>query len=328
MTSTERAPEPTMEEILASIRRIISDDESNAAARKHSASPSQEDETLEAVEGEADDKIISDIAQVLSGGASPAEEEEDILDLTAELGGLEPVEETFLVEAAMEETPAEVVTPEVFQPAPESPEPQAEAVSAPQPEMQDWAPEPVTLPPPLSAGDEAASALDRAIAALRAGQLPTSMSEFMAQPMPQSEPMYAPEPPALAVEPEPEPETELLLTEFEIDVIADAPPIAEPVESEPQKAPAWEAEAPSFAAAVEREAEFDAPRTNGGGTHPAYAEAPMSSPMDASARTLEDSIKDMLRPMLRQWLDENMARVLTTALKDELRDNPARFERD
>ena len=26
----------------------------------------------------------------------------------------------------------------------------------------------------------------------------------------------------------------------------------------------------------------------------------------------------MLRPLLRQWLDENMARVLTAALRDEL----------
>ena len=188
--------------------------------------------------------------------------------------------------------------------------------------------EPVTPPPPLSASDEAASALDRAIAALRAGQLPTSMSEFMAQPMPQPEPMLAPEPPALAVEPEPEPEPDLLLTEFEVEIVADAPPVAETTESEPQEAPAWEAEAPSFAAAVERDAEFDAPRTNGGGAHPAYAEAPMPSGMDASARTLEDSVKDMLRPMLRQWLDENMARVLTAALKDELRQNPARFQRD
>ena len=36
----------------------------------------------------------------------------------------------------------------------------------------------------------------------------------------------------------------------------------------------------------------------------------------------------MLRPMLRQWLDENMARVLSSALKDELKDNPARFQQD
>ena len=51
-------------------------------------------------------------------------------------------------------------------------------------------------------------------------------------------------------------------------------------------------------------------------------------PPPADRRSLEDSVKDMLRPMLRQWLDENMARVLTAALKDELKDNPARFQRD
>src|SRR5262245_43647010 len=102
MSSTERAPEPTMEEILASIRRIISDDESNSAPQ-HSAAPQSQDddETLELSEGEADDKIINDIARVLSGGApapvEAVEEEEDILDLTAELGGLEPVEEELQV---------------------------------------------------------------------------------------------------------------------------------------------------------------------------------------------------------------------------------------
>ena len=113
------------------------------------------------------------------------DEEEDILDLTAELGGLEPVEETMEAEvvdmvevvaeaapteAAAAETPPEV--PEVFEPAP-APQHQAAA-----------APEPVPVPPPLpmSASDEAASALERAIAALRAGQLPTSFSEFSAQP--------------------------------------------------------------------------------------------------------------------------------------------------
>jgi cell pole-organizing protein PopZ len=42
------------------------------------------------------------------------------------------------------------------------------------------------------------------------------------------------------------------------------------------------------------------------------------SPLDASHKSLEDSVKDMLRPMLKQWLDENMARVLTAALKEEL----------
>jgi hypothetical protein len=45
MSSTERAPEPTMEEILASIRRIISEDESSAA-RQHTAPQNQADEEV------------------------------------------------------------------------------------------------------------------------------------------------------------------------------------------------------------------------------------------------------------------------------------------
>src|SRR4029079_391326 len=131
MTSTERAPEPTMEEILASIRRIISDDEQNPARKPAAAAAprNDDDEGLEAAEGEADDRIINDIARVLSGGGGTAsapeapveasmDEEEDILDLTAELGGLEPVEETMeaevvdMVEVVAEAAPAEAAAAE------------------------------------------------------------------------------------------------------------------------------------------------------------------------------------------------------------------------
>ncbi len=97
MSSTERAPEPTMEEILASIRRIISEDEPSAAEQRPAPKSPQHVEALEEAEGEADTQIITDIARVLSGGAptpvSVVIEEEEILDLTAELGGLEFVEE-------------------------------------------------------------------------------------------------------------------------------------------------------------------------------------------------------------------------------------------
>ena len=125
MSSTERAPEPTMEEILASIRRIISDDESGSARQRPASASHRDEEGLEAAEGEADDRIINDIARVLSGSATAAEEEEDILDLTAELGGMEPVEEPLPAEADM---PIEASTPPlVFQPAELAPEPQAQA---------------------------------------------------------------------------------------------------------------------------------------------------------------------------------------------------------
>ena len=166
-----------MEEILASIRRIISDDEQNPTRKPAAAAAApqshQDDEGLEAVEGEADDRIINDIARVLSGGAANAgapeapveaamEEEEDILDLTAELGGLEPVEEPIvaevveMVEMVAEAAPPEAVRaeappPEVFQPAPVTPQVQA----APEPALAPQPPAPVAPPPPMSASDEA-----------------------------------------------------------------------------------------------------------------------------------------------------------------------------
>jgi len=348
MSSTERAPEPTMEEILASIRRIISDDESSSA-RQHEASASrQDDESLEAVEGEADDRIINDIARVLSGASqSAAEEEEDILDLTAELGGLEIVEETVvvaeefeLVEAAPEPELAAPPPPEAFYPEPPAPEmeaaPQPAAEAAPEPQVQ--APEPA--PPPMSASEEAATALERAIAALRAGQLPTSISEFNPQPFtPQAPPAPEPAPFYVAPEPEPQPEAqtfaapepepepfsesepgaELVLTDFEAEAMIEETSQID-VSSEPEAAPEWRSETPSWAIRAESSSEPEraSALSNGHG-----AEA-----LEASHKTLEDSVKDMLRPMLQRWLDENMTRVLTAALQDELRDNPRRFERD
>jgi cell pole-organizing protein PopZ len=62
-------------------------------------------------------------------------------------------------------------------------------------------------------------------------------------------------------------------------------------------------------------------RGNGSGAHG-------GSPLEAAHKTLEDSVKDMLRPMLRQWLDENMPRMVTAALKDELGDSSARGQGD
>ena len=54
----------------------------------------------------------------------------------------------------------------------------------------------------------------------------------------------------------------------------------------------------------EREEEPEMPHVNGGGGY-----------HESVHKSLEDSVKDMLRPMLKQWLDENMSRVLTAALK-------------
>lgn len=341
MSSTERAPEPTMEEILASIRRIISEDESGSAGPREAAASSR-DEGFEPVESEADDQIISDIARVLSGAQqTPAEEEEEILDLTSELGGLEIVEET-VVEVVEEAVPVETLAEAEIIAMPEMPEPVAEPAPAPEPApepMAEAAPEPpiapsepvaaAAPPSPASASEEAASALERAIAALRAGQLPTSISEFSAQPQPpeppepfyvapEPEPQPEPKPFYVAPEPEPEPEPELVLTEFETEAVVEEPVGAEPA-SEAEAPSEWEGEATPWAAAAEPSIEPERPSLRSNGHSADDADNP---------KTLEDSVKDMLRPMLRKWLDENMPRMVTAALKDELRNNPARFQRD
>jgi uncharacterized protein len=324
-----------MEEILASIRRIISDDESSSSRQRSASASRQDDEGLEAAEGEADDRIINDIARVLSGSAPAVENEEDILDLTAELGGSETVEEVLLEEVV---APVEMPPVEILH-APATPPPVA--AEAP---YQDENAEPAA-PPPLSASEEAASALERAIAALRAGQVPTSMDEFMPAPQPDSslapafdaapEPEPEPEPEAAPeFEPEPEPEPQLVLTEFAVETILEETVVLEAIESAPEESAAGPTETAPWAEAseplVERpwaeapepliEPERPPARTNGG-THDAPS-------LETSHKTLEDSVKDMLRPMLRQWLDENMPRMVTAALKDELGDFGARDRGD
>ena len=380
MSST--APEPTMEEILASIRRIVADDQASSTRQRTAPQSQPDEEGLDDAEGEADDEIINDIARVLKGSGSNAApaagaavdaefEEEDILDLTAELGGLEIVEDVDEIEdIEMIEVVAEAA-PEVYQPAPPRPQPVvadpepelalldevadetiAADASAPQPAPE---PQPSVMaespvePPRMSASEEAASALERAIAALRAGQLPTSMSSFSFQPQaelspepapyvaaapayepvpPQvgSAPAYEPEAmpqPAPEYEPEPQPEAEPELVLAEFETVKD-----ESVEGEastPRADHSWSTSGtPPWARqpepAFETEEAPEPPRVNGG-SHQPYAAA-------GGSRSLEDSVKDMLRPMLKQWLDENMTRVLTAALKDELKDNPSRLQRD
>ena len=233
MSSTERAPEPTMEDILASIRRIITDDDTGKGQGDAPAAAAQTEDA--SLEGEADNQIIDDIARVLSsGGDEPANEDEEIMDLTGELGGLELVEEepeeTLEVAEPVDAAPEFVESrdasdelvgldtlqtdelqsdvPQADDPQPDALEPEmlevAETVvevetievaefvepvemDAPQEdavprEMPSMVPPPIAEAPAeaapeapkLSASEEAATALERAIAALKAGQSPAT----------------------------------------------------------------------------------------------------------------------------------------------------------
>jgi cell pole-organizing protein PopZ len=144
------------------------------------------------------------------------------------------------------------------------------------------------------------------------------------RPVPTPEP-FEPQPTPTFSMPEPHPDPVpqsrpvLTVTEFVEQTIS----VTEEAASEPEEAASEEETQTGFWPA---EPAAPAVKTNGSTPHEAHAsDAPYAA---ASAKTLEDSVKDMLRPMLKQWLEENMTRVLTAALQDEIKKDPARFERD
>jgi cell pole-organizing protein PopZ len=339
MSSNERAPEPTMEEIISSIRRIIADDETGA---QPSAAPAAKSaaHAVEEPEGDADTKIIDDIARVLSGAgpspgaaaarpageapaaAVPPDEDDDVLDLMdlgeAIPGTLDVVEyevsET-VVQTGSAEGPdfssafppdsesvfkAEEPEPE---PSPE-PSPPVEPMEAPV-ESKPWDYEPPAAPGRREQSlEDPTAAFERALAALKAGDLNAFAREVETPSAP------APSPASRRA--------------FEFETPAEAAAEAAPAE---QPAPESASPAAETSAATSPSSwrsriglsEFQ-PRTqrgNGGSGHKLHA-----LETAAGAKTLEDSVKEMLRPMLQKWLDENMSRVLTQALREELEKSP------
>jgi cell pole-organizing protein PopZ len=403
-----------MEEILASIRRIISDDEANSNHQQATSSDYAGPVAVEDTDdGAADTQMIDDIARVLSGAApASAESQEDILDLaepeelvlempadaemivteeviltevyteaepgegSAELYAEAPLAPDFAAafpraagsEAAAEEdvigeAPAEelvlaeepIILAEepIVAEAPESAEMfAAEENAVEMPAVEDVAmdmPLPVeaepTPRPETPSLDDPTTALERAIAALKAGDLAAFAREAQsgyAEPAAAVEPPPEVEAPLAAAEPaaETEPETEALALEEELILSEQAvepspeewseestswPEPEMELAPEPEPEPAAEAaieaeiEEEQAWAAAESEAEPEptykssANHVNGGSAHKGHDyETPLG------AKSLEDSVKEMLRPMLREWLEENMPRVLNATLREEL----------
>ena len=375
MSGTERAPEPTMEEILASIRRIISDDEASSAQQRATSTEYAEQVRAEdADDSAADTQMIDDIARVLSGGAKAAlsdDDIDDILDLTepgssaseamAELPAEEPItvsEEVALETEIYTETRPELDFAAAFPPQdqslPEAPpsyaeearpnylEPIPSYTEEPAVVVETPGSEPVMAAQPAPPLDDPTTALERAIAALKSGDLAAfareAQSEYVAP-----EPAYVAPEPAREV-PAAEPSIERELPSFEpgpatVVIEEETVVLAEP-EREPS-VPAWSAETPSWSqiestpepkpefepetvpwrsesrswrgSTPANEFELNPARANGGSDHELHDFA-----RPVSSKSLEDSVKEMLRPLLKQWLDENMPRVLTDALREEL----------
>jgi cell pole-organizing protein PopZ len=346
--TTERAPEPTMDEILASIKRIIADEDQggrDASApapfgRAEPAFGSAPDGDDEPAEGDA--QLIADIQRALADAGDGQAHEDDVLDLTR------------------------VMTEEI---ALESSEPAKGDAYAPSAIDDD----PFDLGSPLRDGDETAPAQgggdagfdDDDVFSLESGPETKDDSDVFALSdeaaveavvldfaKPQSEP----------VEAEAEAETETADDDawalksaledepagtdpgdgrkeplFVDDDIAaeDAPPgmtgettpeadetmtIFDTRDEEESAPIAMAAPEPEVTPDPAPEPETAASALAGAAPAAASAFAVAEPPAMASAgRSMEETVGEMLRPMLRAWLDENMPRILETTLRAELR---------
>ena len=137
-----QAQEPSMEEILASIRRIIADEET---APKGAKAPEPEPE--ETVSEDDLDRLFASAGKDEPEPAAEVEEEEDILDLTEDL----MVDDPPLVEGVGEDTdlafedPDSFLEPMVEEPPPPPPPP-VMAAPPPPPPPRVSIPEPEPLP--------------------------------------------------------------------------------------------------------------------------------------------------------------------------------------
>jgi cell pole-organizing protein PopZ len=353
MSSNERAPEPTMEEIIASIRRIISEDEAGGTPQGATPAPEAEARAEAEPDGDADTQMIDDIARVLSGAgtpsggagasrptgqaASPPEEDDvlDLMDLGEAIPGTVEVAEYEVKETVVETTgpaagpdftaafPSE--SPSVFEPeAPVSehehePEPEPSAPPPPAPPEPEESPVEVkpaayASPPDRGMLQDPTASFERALAALKAGDLNAFAREVETPAAPAARPTPS-RPAASDFGRLPEPE------DFPAPA-ADEPPatsFGEAAMAPPEPAPITEPSAPASASSWRSRLGLPElqTRTRSNGGHKLHG---LESA--AGGKTLEDSVKEMLRPMLQKWLDENMSRVLTQALREELEKSP------
>lgn len=338
MSSTDRAPEPTMEEILASIRRIISEEENNDApdvaaadAEDDYASPPSPLGRSDAAEQTFDNPPESAPSESAALADADFTEEplEDLEPLEAE--DLTTVEDDEVLElgdltAAGPGAGAQPPSPTFQQPpagdaaAPQQFSPPDQAGQEPAGEEPMEAGEPLELSEDFSFPFEEeeqsepveplvreTSALEAAIAALKGDQARA------AEPEPQAEEAGSEEPQAEAAAPAEEPVPAEEISEASLETALQEAAEEEDVDFEAEETDEDPADDESLAEdAAAFSGAFGQERRNG--TH--HREA--GDFAYAAGGSLEETVKAMLRPMLREWLDQNMDRLLQEALHEEL----------
>ncbi len=307
MANPSAAQEPSMEEILASIRQIISEDDESSDAGHKPAEAASEPASSEpaAAEPVADDAESADEpeeggladlaaaalkkedeaepAQERDGGSifesmQPASSFDDDKDEFVDTGRYESPFDALQAKRSEIEQAAEQTVPD---PEPEPEEPAV--VAEPEPE-----PEPVEEPEPIAA--EAAPE-----------EIPAGPEPEIAE--------------AVSHEPEPEPEV-VAVAEPAAQVAAEPAPFAN---AEPES-PNMSAPKPvEFQSGDQSGAEDDGLISPEKGASVSNAFSSLTHTiLSQNARTLDDLVSDMLQPMLKDWLDENLPTLVERLVKQEI----------
>lgn len=330
-----------MDEILASIRKIISDDESDESSRSEAGAPQHESSAPPQPEAAAPEAAAPRV-EMPAPAAPPAETTarneaaeavDDILDLTQ---ALEPQTESEplqgeALQAALAETLAEPAQPDASDAAGAESEAEIAALLA-DAGVRDTAldaaaptraptPEETSITEALSAMDEppAAPALELQMDASMPDDDFAANEASATEPEVQDDSVIVPPPPADM--PAAEASDEGALADFEDDFAAMTEEKPQP---EAQEEPV--AEVPTLAIEQELAAAGFAGLDAGRASRDEPAEEAVEETQEqgsvaadgSEGKTLEESVKDMLRPMLRSWLDDNMERIVYDAVRDEV----------
>jgi hypothetical protein len=278
-----------MEEILASIRRIISDGDEGAAAPAAAVADEPEPEDIP----EMAEEVAEEPAEEL---AASADADADIFDLTDDMVSEEP---------EVAESPEPAVEEE-----PEDDEPAAAEVEAEEPSASediDMDDIDKIMAGEMAKDDDFDTIAENTVVddMVEAEKLDVDFGDTAEEPVEEPEP--APEP----IEPE------------AIEPEAKAP---EPEEPEPEELEPEEPEVADPEPVVSETPEPKSRPTSISGLLSPQSDAVVASAFDRLAntiltqdpRTLEDLVGDMLRPMLKDWLDDNLPGLVEKLVREEI----------
>jgi len=305
MANPSAAQEPSMEEILASIRQIISeDDESSdaghkpaeAASEPASSEPAATEPVADDVESddEPEEGGLADLAAAAlkkDDKAEPAQERDSgsIFESMQPASSFDDDKDEF-VDTGRYESPFDALQAKKS----EMDQAAEQAASDPEPEPEEPAvvaepePDPVEDPEPIAA--EAAPE-----------EMPAAPEPEIAE--------------AVSYEPEPEPEV-VAVAEPAVQVAAEPAPFAN---AEPES-PNMSAPKPvEFQSGDHSDAEDDGLISPDKGASVSNAFSSLTHTiLSQNARTLDDLVSDMLQPMLKDWLDENLPTLVERLVKQEI----------